>query len=153
MTAVTAVVVGIGQPAAGDDGVGLVVARALAARGVEVREAADASVVLALLEAGRRVVIVDAVVGGGAPGAVVRLDPGALAAGPAPLSSHGLGVADAIELARTLYGEGAARVAIVGVAIERPAGAALGLSPAVAAAVEPAAALAAALATALAAEA
>lgn len=143
----TAVVVGIGQDAAGDDGVGLAVARALAARGACVRECADASVVLALLEAGRRVVIVDAVVGGGAPGAVVRLDPGALASGPAPLSSHGLGVAEALELARTLYGEGAARgVAIVGVAIDRPAGAALGLSPAVAAAVEPAAQLAASLA-------
>ena len=148
-----AVVVGIGQLAAGDDGVGLAVARALAARGHEVRESADASAVLALLEAARRVVIVDAVVGGGAPGAVLRLDPAALAAGPAPLSSHGIGVAEAIELARTLYGEGAARVAIVGVAIERPARAALGLSPAVAAAVEPAAALATALAAALAAEA
>ncbi|HSK04709.1 MAG TPA: hypothetical protein VK932_25840, partial [Kofleriaceae bacterium] len=78
----TAVVVGIGQDAAGDDGVGLAVARALAGRGLEVRQAADASVVLALLEAGRRVVIVDAVIGGGAPGAVVRLDPGALASGP-----------------------------------------------------------------------
>jgi hydrogenase maturation protease len=145
---VTAVVVGIGQDAAGDDGVGLAVARALAGRGLEVRQAADASVVLALLEAGRRVVIVDAVVGGGAPGAVVRLDPGALASGPQPLSSHGLGVAEAIELARTLYGEGAARgVAIVGIAIERPCAAALELSPAVAAAIEPAAALAASLAT------
>jgi len=146
---VTAVVVGIGQPAAGDDGVGLAVARALAGRGVEVRECADASVVLALLEAERRVVIVDAVVGGGAPGSVLRLDPAALASGPAPLSSHGLGVAEAIELARTLYGERAARgVAIIGIAIDRPPapGAAPGLSPAVAAAVEPAAALAAALA-------
>jgi hydrogenase maturation protease len=149
---VTAVVVGIGQPAAGDDGVGLAVARALAARGAPVRESADASIVLALLEAGRRVVIVDAVVGGGAPGTVLRLDPGALASGPAPLSSHGIGVAEALELARTLYGEGAARgVAIVGISIDRPASSAIGLSPAVAAAVEPAAALAAALATALAA--
>ena len=99
------------------------------------------------LEEGRRVVVVDAVVGGGAPGAVMRLDARALAAGPTPLSSHGIGVAEAIELARTLYGEGAvARVEIVGVAIDRPAaGARIGLSPAVAAAVEPAARLAASL--------
>lgn len=143
----TAVVVGIGQLAAGDDGVGLAVARALAARGFETRESADASVVLTLLEAERRVVLVDAVVGGGAPGAVIRLAVDALASGPTPLSSHGIGVAEAIELARTLYGdESVARVDIVGVAIARPTGAAFGLSPAVAAAVEPAAALAAQLA-------
>jgi len=144
---VTAVVVGIGQAAAGDDGVGLAVARALAARGVAVRETADASLVLALLEAERDVVVVDAVVGGGAPGSVIRLDPGALASGPTPLSSHGLGVAEALELARALYGtDVAARVAIVGVAIARPGTTGIGLSPAVAAAVGPAAALAAALA-------
>ena len=143
----TAVVVGIGQHAAGDDGVGLVVARALAARGIETRESADASVLLPLLEAGRRVVVVDAVTGGGAPGTVSRLDAGALASGPAPLSSHGIGVAEALALAHTLYGAACvARVEIVGVAIERPAGPVFGLSPAVAAAVEPAAALAEALA-------
>jgi len=144
---VTAVVVGIGQLAAGDDGVGLVVAQALAARGFDTRESADASVVLALLEAERRVVLVDAVVDGRAPGTVIRLAAGDLAAGPTPLSSHGLGVAEALELARTLYGTPvAARVEIVGVAIARPAGTTIGLSPAVAAAVEPAAALAASLA-------
>jgi hydrogenase maturation protease len=141
-----AVIVGIGQPAAGDDGVGLVVAQALAARGLATRQGADASIVLALVAAGRRVVVVDAVAGG-RPGTVLQLDLAALDDGPAPLSSHGLGVADALALARILYG---ARVldgvAIVGVAIERPRGGSFGLSPAVAAAVEPAAALAAALA-------
>jgi hydrogenase maturation protease len=144
---VTAVVIGIGQPSAGDDSVGLVIARVLAARGLETRESADASVLLSLLEAERRVVLVDAVVGGGAPGSVSRLDVGALASGPAPLSSHGIGVAEALALACTLYGtQCVARVEIVGVAIARPTGSAFGLSPAVAAAVEPAAALAAALA-------
>lgn len=142
-----AIVVGIGQLAAGDDGVGLAVARELAARGLAVREAADASVVLALLPAGHRIVLVDAVVGGGPPGTVLQLAPAALADGPAPLSSHGLGVAEAIGLARTLYGDAAVdRIAIVGIAIDRPAAHAVGLSPAVAAAVGPAAALAAALA-------
>jgi hydrogenase maturation protease len=142
-----AVIVGIGQLVAGDDAVGVVVARALAERGFEVRSCADASVVLSLLAAGRRVVVVDAVVGGGPPGTVLRLAPGDLAAGPAPLSSHGIGVAEAIELARALYGEAsAAAVAIVGIAIDRPSGAALALSPAVASAIEPAALLAAGLA-------
>lgn len=143
-----AVIVGIGQHAAGDDAVGLLVVRALAARGLEIRESADASILLTLLEAERRVVVVDAVVGGGPPGAVLRLDTGALAGGPAPLSSHGLGVADALELARTLYGDHiVANVAIVGVAIDRPTGSTIGLSPAVAAAVEPAATLVAAIAS------
>ncbi len=147
MIARTATVLGIGQAAAGDDAIGLVVARALAARGVTVRESADASVLLALLEDGQRVVVVDAVVGGGAPGSVMRLDASALAAGPPPLSSHGIGVAEAIELARTLYGDRAvSRLEIVGVAIDRPSSSAIGLSAAVAAAVEAAAALAAALA-------
>lgn len=145
----SAIVVGIGQEAAGDDGVGLAIARLLAARGLEVRESADASIVLALAEAGHRVVIVDAVVadGSAAPGTVLRLEPGQLASAPQPLSSHGLGVAEAVELARTLYGEAAlAGLAIVAVVIDRPVTTAIGLSPVVAAAIEPAAALAASLA-------
>lgn len=146
MTTARAVIVGIGQAAAGDDGVGVVIAQALAARGHDTRRGADASVLLALLEAEHRVVVVDAVVGG-VPGVVSQLDVAALADGPTPLSSHGVGVAEALMLARILYGARAlARVAIVGVAIERPRGVSFGLSPAVAAAVEPAAALAAALA-------
>ena len=144
-----AVIVGLGQPAAGDDGVGLLVARVLAGRGHDTRESADASILLALLDDQRRIVVVDAVVDGGVPGTVLELDAGALASGPTPLSSHGLGVAEALEIARTLYGAQAlAGVHIVGVAIDRPARAMLGLSPAVAAAVEPAAVLAAALAVA-----
>jgi hydrogenase nickel incorporation protein HypA/HybF len=143
-----AVVVGIGQRVVGDDAIGLAVARAVAARGLEVRESSDASCLLELVAAGRRVVLVDAVVGGGQPGTVLRLDPGALAAGPAPLSSHGIGVAEALALARTLYGEPV--VAIVGIAIDRPREVALAMSPAVAAAIEPAAALVVTLAAALA---
>jgi hydrogenase maturation protease len=139
---VTAVVVGIGQTLAGDDGVGLAVARALAAEGMDARESTDASVLLAVLAEGRRVVIVDAVVGGGRPGAVLHLAGGALAAGVRPVSSHGLGVAEALEVARALHGDGAVReVEIVGVVIERPRALGSGLSPAVAAAVAPAAAL------------
>jgi len=116
-------------------------------RGHETRESADASILLTLLEDERRVVVVDAVVDGGVAGSVLQLDLGALASGPAPLSSHGLGVAEALELARTLYGaQVVAGVQIVGIAIDHPTGAMLGLSPAVAAAVEPAAVLAVALA-------
>ncbi len=139
----TAVVVGIGQARGGDDGVGPAVARRLAAEGLAARESADASALIALLGDGRRVVVVDAVVGGGAPGAVLHLRAAALAAGPTPVSSHGLGVAEALEVARALHGDAAVeRVDIVGVAIERPRGVAAGMCPAVAAAVAPAAALA-----------
>ena len=149
-----AIVLGIGQLAAGDDAVGLAVARELAARGVAVRESADASALLALLEAGHRVVVVDAVAGGGPPGSVIRLAPEALGSGPTPLSSHGLGVAESISLARTLFGPRAvAELVIIGIAIDRPSTHAVGLCPAVAAAVGPAADLAADLVRALAAEA
>jgi hydrogenase maturation protease len=145
MTAAT-IVVGIGQIAAGDDGVGLAVARELARRGVAVRESADASILLGLLEAGHRVVVVDAVAGGGPPGSVFRLSTDDLGSGPTPLSSHGLGVAEAIALARTLYGPGVvAQLSIIGIAIDRPTVHVVGLSPAVAAAIAPAAALAAEL--------
>ena len=143
-----AIVVGIGQLAAGDDGVGLAVAHELAARGVAVRESADASILLALLEAGHRVVLVDAVVGGGTPGSVLQLAPGALGSGPTALSSHGLGVAEAIALAHLLYGPRTlSRLAIIGIAIDPPTTHAVGLSPAVAAAVVRAADLAADLAS------
>ena len=74
---------------------------------------------------------------------MLRLAGGALAAGVRPLSSHGLGVAEALEVARALHGDGAVgEVQIVGVVIERPRAPGSGLSPAVAAAVAPAAALA-----------
>jgi hydrogenase maturation protease len=143
----SAVVVGIGQPRAGDDGVGIAVARALAARGIEVRESADAAILLSLLEERRRVVLVDAVVGGGEVGDVLHVGPEALALRGAPLSSHGVGVAQAIALSRALYGDEAARgVDVVAVVIERPRGLVEGLSPAVADAVPRAAELAARLA-------
>ena len=133
----TAVIVGIGQPAGGDDAIGLVVARTLAARGFDARTCADASLVLALLAERRRVVIVDAVVGGGVVGTVRELTVAELAAGPAPLSSHGLGVAEALELARTLYG--APDVSIIGIVIAPPTRLALALSPPIAAAIDAAA--------------
>ena len=143
---VPAIVVGIGQLAAGDDGVGLAVARQLAGRGVTVRESADASILLALLEAGHRVVLVDAVAGGGPPGSVIRIAPDALDSAPAPLSSHGLGVAESIALARMLCGPHiVGALAIIGITIDRPITAGVGLSPAVAAAVGPAVELAAEL--------
>ena len=164
------VVLGIGQPMAGDDGVGIAVARALAASagtgpGIDVRESTDATALLALLEEGRTVVVVDAVIGGGdagpgvrpqdgaqdaKPGTILCLDSGALGEDGAPVvpvSSHGIGVAESLDLAATLLGEDVAqRVRIVGIVVARTERFETGLSPAVAAAVEPAAAIAGAIA-------
>ena len=146
MSAGSTVIVGVGQPLAGDDSVGIAVARKLRDEGFYTREVTDASVVLDLLAGGSRVVIVDAVVGGGAPGDVLRLHADALAEGVRSLSSHGLGVVDALSLARALFGDVAARrVALVGVVIERPGVITEGLSRAVEGAIEPAAKLARAL--------
>jgi hydrogenase maturation protease len=134
-----AIVVGVGQPTAGDDGVGLLVARALARRGRRAIESTDATVILTYLAQGDWVVVVDAVLGEGSAGTVVVLRPEALEGGPSPVSSHGLGVREVLVLASTLYGPDALRrVDIVGVMIE---GGRRGedLTPDVAAAVEPAA--------------
>lgn len=142
-----AVVIGIGQDAAGDDGVGLAVARRLCALGVDARPCADASTLLDALGDGARVVVVDAVVGAGVAGTVARLRPDALAEGVAPVSTHGLGVMEALSLARVLHGEDVTkRVALVAVAIEAAQRHTVAMSPAVAAAVEEAATLARALA-------
>ena len=94
-----------------------------------------------LLETPRTVVIVDAVLGS-PPGRVLDLAPSDLAAGDLrPVSTHGLGVAQAIELARAVAPAGVAPcIRIVGVTIERPARYVQALSPPVAAAVAPAAA-------------
>jgi hydrogenase maturation protease len=101
-------VVGIGNPLRGDDGVG---PTALAA--LEARELPGAQLMafqgdgLLLLDAWKhadRVILIDAVTSGGKPGAVYRFD--ALAqtfpAGLSFSSTHAFGVAEAIELARTL---------------------------------------------------
>ncbi|HEY8209465.1 MAG TPA: hydrogenase maturation protease [Myxococcaceae bacterium] len=135
-------VVGIGQEVAGDDGVGLAVLDELQRRdvpaGTRIIRLADPVDLVPLLEssAGERVVLVDAVLGSPA-GAIVELSPEELSnQAPQPASSHGLGVARAIALARALSPDGAAsRVRVVAVAIQAPGRYRAGLSPEVAAAV------------------
>jgi hydrogenase maturation protease len=140
-------IVGLGQRLAGDDGVGLAIVdrlRALGApSGVELVEASDAGELLTLLETARPVIVVDAIVGAGPPGEVVDVDAAQIggACGRPLLSSHGLDVCDAIELARTLFGQGASpQVRVVGVRIAPPARGTCGLSPTIDAAVARAAA-------------
>ncbi len=146
----TARVIGLGQDFAGDDAIGLVVARQLqrSAAQVETITAKDATELVDLLATPVRVVLVDGVVGAGTPGRVFELDPAALDHGSAAVSSHALGVAQAVELARALHGASMTpEVRFVGVAIARPTRSGEGLSPAVRSAVERAARLALALAT------
>jgi hydrogenase maturation protease len=101
------IVIGIGHPDRGDDAAGLLVARRLAAGHsipVEVRESGGDLLTLVDDWAGAEaVVLVDAVVGTGAPGDVHVID---LIAETAPgernVSSHGFGLAEAVELSRAL---------------------------------------------------
>jgi hydrogenase maturation protease len=101
-------VLGIGNPDRGDDAAGLAVARLLRPLlppSVEVAQApGEAADLLARLERCAAAVLVDACAGGAAAGTVRRFDV-ALAPLPAEafgLSTHGFGLAEAIELARVL---------------------------------------------------
>jgi len=133
-------VIGLGQAAAGDDGVGLAVLDALREHGVpadvELVRAAEDVALVALLETCAPVVLVDAVLGT-PTGEVLDLAPSELARrGPRSVSTHGLGVPEAVELARTLAPDTVSpAVRVVAVTIQRPTAYAQCLSPAVAAAV------------------
>jgi hydrogenase maturation protease len=137
-------VVGIGQIVAGDDGVGLAVLDELRRRrvpeGTEIVHLADPMDLVPLLERDERVVLVDAVLAS-PPGVVLELGPDELSRQASqPASSHGMGAAQAIELARALSPGGAApHLRVVAVTIGRPERYRVGLSPEVAAAVPQAA--------------
>jgi hydrogenase maturation protease len=132
-------VIALGQAAAGDDGVGLAVLEALRARGVpagvELVRAPEDVALVSLLETPAPVVLVDAVLGHPA-GEVLELGLADLGGrGARAVSTHGIGVPEAVELARTLAPEAVApSVRVVAVTIERPTRYAQCLSPAVAAA-------------------
>lgn len=102
------VVIGIGNPDRGDDAVGLAVARELkqaALPGVTVIEhRGDAADLVELLAGTDAVVLVDAAVSGAAPGTFRRIDVHreTLPASWFACSTHGLGLATAIELATAL---------------------------------------------------
>jgi hydrogenase maturation protease len=113
---------------------------------LELLVAPEASALVPLLSTPAQVILVDAVVAAAPcdapPGEVLVLAPEDLEAGAAvPVSTHGLGVAQAIALARIVDPAGVSpRIRLVAVRIAPPAARAEGLSPAVAAAVPRAAA-------------
>jgi hydrogenase maturation protease len=101
----TVLVIGVGNRDRGDDGAGPEVAARLRAQGVHaIEHAGDGLALIDLWDNHSAVVIVDAMVTGTTPGTVRRFD---AAAGPLPreafaVSSHALGIAEAVETARAL---------------------------------------------------
>ena len=101
-------VIGVGNTLRGDDGAGPAVIAALEARGLPGAQLmtcqGDGLQLLETWKCASKVVLIDAVMAGGKPGAVYRFDAIAQAL-PADLSfssTHAFGVAEAIELARAL---------------------------------------------------
>jgi hydrogenase maturation protease len=118
-------IIGIGS-ALGDDRIGWDAVDAL--RDVPLpadtelhRVAAPAAELLPLLAGARRVILVDAVANGDAPGRVVRCDPRALVRRDGEVSGHGISVDMVLDLAAAL-GDLPAALTLIGVSID-PAGA------------------------------
>lgn len=140
-------VIALGQEVAGDDGAGLAVLEVLRRRmvpsGIELVEARDASLLVPLLETPAHVVIVDAAVAP-RPGQIVVLRADELAECSVhdlrPVSSHGLGVAQVIGLARQLAPDRVSpSIRIVLITIARPDRFQSKLSPQIAAVLDEAA--------------
>jgi hydrogenase maturation protease len=101
-------IIGVGSQERGDDGVGLLVARAMAARNLPhttiLEESGEGGALLEVWRGADAVILVDAVSSSAAPGTLHRFDAQAQSI-PAKFfrfSSHSFGVAEAIELARAL---------------------------------------------------
>jgi hydrogenase maturation protease len=127
------IVIGLGNDFRHDDAVGLIAARRLRERGVAAEEhEGDLATLMDRWKHSDGVILIDAVTSGAIPGTVHRLDVSAL-----PLnrelfksSTHALGLADAVELSRTL-GTLPVRVLVFGLEVlDLSAG--VGLSPDVA---------------------
>jgi hydrogenase maturation protease len=138
-------VIAVGNPLRRDDGAGAAVLECLRARvptGVElVGAGGEPSELMDAWDGAAQAVVVDAVRTGAEPGSLHRFDASAqpLPARTGSASTHGLGLAEALELGRAL-GRLPQRVVVVGIeAGDEGQGA--GLSEPVAAAVEGAAAL------------
>ena len=103
-----ALIIGLGNPDRGDDGAGRAVAaklRARVPRGMRVIECAgEATDLLARLGEADEAILVDAALSGAAPGTVGRFEAhqAPLPAARFGMSTHGFGLAEAIELARAL---------------------------------------------------
>jgi hydrogenase maturation protease len=119
----TARVIACGNPDAGDDAIGFVIGEELARRGVDVVFARAPFDVLDRFDDVDVAIVIDAIStpgGGRAPGTLIRVEAGPDGRLPgglrSSLSSHGLGVGEAIGLAGALGR--APRVIVYGVEVE-----------------------------------
>ena len=97
-------VIGIGNPWRGDDGIGHAVVDALAdTPGLATAKShGEPAELMELWQGHDPVILVDAIVTGSAPGTLHRLDAREPLPRGARYSSHGIGLAEAVELARSL---------------------------------------------------
>lgn len=108
-------IIGIGNPVRGDDAAGLRVVEALGISDTVVQHDGEPASLIALWEDHEEVVLIDAVTSGAAAGTVVEIDAAAsmLPAGMCH-STHALGPAEAVELARAL-GKLPSRITLLGI--------------------------------------
>jgi hydrogenase maturation protease len=103
---VTPLVLGIGNPSRGDDAVGHLVSCLLRPRlpsSIRVIEhGGEATALLAVLEGATDAWLIDAAQSDAAPGTIHRIDCEGAVVSHRAVSSHGFGIAEAIELARAL---------------------------------------------------
>jgi hydrogenase maturation protease len=104
MSEKSVVVIGVGNPDRGDDVAGRLVARRLAGRVPVLEQSGEATALVESLREAGFAILVDACSSGAPAGTVRRFDASVarLPARTAGWSSHGLSLADAVELARTL---------------------------------------------------
>lgn len=101
------VVVGVGNPTRGDDAIGRLIAKALAAKqlpDIRVFESeGQATHLLEVLADAEEVILIDACQSGGAVGTIYRYEASQkpIPAAIGSVSSHGFGLVDALELARS----------------------------------------------------
>nr|WP_231362396.1 hydrogenase maturation protease [Thioalkalivibrio sp. ARh3] len=97
-------VIGVGNPWRGDDGIGHAVVDALAGTPglATAKSQGEPAELMELWQGYEPVILVDAIVTGAAPGTLHRLDAREPLPRGARYSSHGIGLAEAVELARSL---------------------------------------------------
>lgn len=111
----TQIVIGVGNPARGDDGAGVAVAERMDPRGLT---ATAPFQLVELWEGSDDVVVIDAARSGGLPGTIHRFEVGAQALPTGMLggSTHAIGVAEVVELARAM-GRLPARLMVYGIEV------------------------------------
>jgi hydrogenase maturation protease len=137
-------IIGVGNEWAGDDAVGIAVVRKVREFNgqVDLAEVNEPTQLIELLTGGADpVILIDALLDDGPAGRVVLIDPGRH--NPLSkhlLSTHGVGVMEAVELARIAHSDRIARrILIIGITVQRTSSHGRGLSAEVEAAVSGAA--------------